>query len=417
VTPRRSLCIAPLGLVIAALASGQSPTTKAPTTQTPPASSAEKNEPDKKAAEGEAGAAANAKFSTEQLEQIAAPIALHPDALLMQMCMAATYPIEVVQAARFVEQNPKLAGKELDNALKGKDWDASVKSLCGFKTVLKQMNDNLDWTQDLGDAFLGQQAELLDAVQRLRGKAHESGNLKTSEQQKVTVQEDKTIIIESPSPQVVYVPTYSPTVVYGPTWGYPTYYYPPMYTAGAAALSFTAGMIVGGAMWGGCNWGWGNSEVDIDVDHNYNFNKNTSNNVQRTSANTTGANKSKWQHDPSHRKGAGYKDSATAQRYGGSQGSSRVTQDQARGYDRGPGASTRPSTSTRPSAATRPTGAGAGASRPSTSQAKISSRPSSGQSAYSGSRQPQLDRAASSRGSASRGGGGGSGGGGGGRRR
>ena len=100
--------------------------------------------------------------------------------------MASTYPLEIVEAARWVQKNPSLKGKALEEALKSQDWDPSVKSLCGFPAVLKQMNDNLDWTQDLGDAFLGQKEELMDTVQTMRKKALEAGNLKSSEQQKVT---------------------------------------------------------------------------------------------------------------------------------------------------------------------------------------------------------------------------------------
>jgi hypothetical protein len=160
-------------------------------------------------------------FSKEQLEQIVAPIALYPDALLTQMLMAATYPLEIVQADRFMRANPGLKDTALEEKLKEQDWDTSVKGLCSLPDVLKNMSTNLDWTQDLGDAFLAQQAEVLDTVQRMRGKANDAGNLKTSEQQVVTVQQDKIIVIESKSPEVIYVPTYSPTVVYGAGWGYP----------------------------------------------------------------------------------------------------------------------------------------------------------------------------------------------------
>ena len=228
-------------------------------------------------------AVAQAKpFTKEQLEQMVAPIALYPDGLLTQIFMAATYPLEVVEASRFMKKNPGLAGDKLNEALKEHEWDAAVKSLCTFPEVLEKMDQNLDWMQDLGDATLGQQTELLDAVQVMRGKAHESGNLKSTEQQTITVKqeppEEKIIIIESKDPEVVYVPTYSPTVVYG-GWGYPYWYYPgmyPYYPYGYGFMSFTAGVIVGGAIWGGCNWGWGSSDIDIDIDNNIDFDRNTS---------------------------------------------------------------------------------------------------------------------------------------------
>jgi hypothetical protein len=161
-----------------------------------------------------------AGFSKEQLEQIVAPMALYPDPVVSLMLMASTYPLEIVQAARWVKANPGLKDKALEEALKQHDWDASVKSMCGFPDVLKQMDENLDWTQDLGDAFLAQKTELMDTIQRMRGKAYDSGNLKTTEQQVVTQQPDKIIVVEPADPQVIYVPTYSSTVVYG-GWSYP----------------------------------------------------------------------------------------------------------------------------------------------------------------------------------------------------
>ena len=149
-----------------------------------------------------------------------------------------------MQADRYVRANKDLKGTKLEEALKEKDWDPSVKSMCTLPDVLEKMSENLDWTQDLGDAFLGQQSELLDTAQRMRGKANDSGNLKTTEQQVVTVKEEKIIVIESPNPEVVYVPTYSPTVVY-PGWYYSTWYYPPMYPyypVGAGLVTFGVGV-------------------------------------------------------------------------------------------------------------------------------------------------------------------------------
>src|SRR5262245_51481137 len=187
-------------------------------------------------------------FTPEQLEQIAAPIALYPDPLVAQVLMASTYPLEIVQAARFVKDNPKLTGDQLNEKLKDQTWDDSVKSLVSFPQVLDLMNQKLDWTQQLGDAFLAQQKDLLDAIQRLRARAQAEGNLKSTSEQKVTVepapaaapaapgqppqtvvvqqQPAQIITIEPTNPQVVYVPSYNPTVVYG-AWPYPAY--PPAY--------------------------------------------------------------------------------------------------------------------------------------------------------------------------------------------
>ncbi len=429
------------------------------------------------AAPAAAAAPAAETFSKEQLEQLVAPIALYADSLLSQILMASTYPLEVVEADRFMKQNAGLKGTALDEKLKAEDWDATVKSLCTVPDVLAKMSENLDWTQDLGDAFLGQKTELMDTVQRMRGKANDSGNLKTTEQQVVTVQEDKIIIIESPSPEVVYVPTYSPPAVYG-GWSYPSYYYPPMYPyypPGAGLITFGVGMAMGAAIWGDCNWGWGGGDVNIDVDRYNNFNRNTNINADRTNlsgdragnragttgnrAGTTGnragatsGNRASFQHDSSHRKGVNYKSGQTASQYGAKSGTSRVSSSQARGHS-GASAGTRPTgtsassrgSGTRPSttasgqgAGTRGSGQGTASrgqgsgatgatsrssgSSPSASQRSSgsgrSSSASPGSSAYSGSSRSSASSASSSRGSSSRGsrsysGGGGSRGGGG----
>src|SRR5512139_1506740 len=191
-------------------------------------------------------------FKQEELDQLVAPIALYPDSLLAQTLMASTYPLEVVLAGRWVKANQNLKGDALTAALEKEDWDPSVKSLVNFPQVLDMMSEKLDWTQKMGDAFLAQEKEVMDTVQKLRMKAYGEGNLKTSEQQKVVVEEEaKTIIIEPAKPEVVYVPTYNPTVVYG-AWPYPSYppyyYYPPhyVYPPGAAFFSFSVGVVVGG---------------------------------------------------------------------------------------------------------------------------------------------------------------------------
>jgi len=276
-------------------------------------------------AQGEAQAPT---FKPEQIDQLVAPIALYPDSLLAQVLMASTYPLEVVEAARFLKENPNLKDQALDDALKPKTWDPSVKSLVSFPQVLTMMNEKLDWTQQLGDAFLAQQGDVMDAVQRLRSKAQAQGNLQSNEQQKVIVQQPPAdapagsppvVVIQPANPQVVYVPTYNPTVVYG-AWPYPSYppysYYPPGYVAGTALLSFGVGMAVGSALWGGCNWGWGHGHGDIDVNYNNynNFQNNVSNNFNRNDVQNKFQN-GKWQHDPAHRKGAQYRDKATQQRF------------------------------------------------------------------------------------------------------
>jgi Protein of unknown function (DUF3300) len=254
-------------------------------------------------------------FKPEEIDQLIAPIALYPDELISQIFMASTYPLEVVEADRWAKQNKNLKGDALAQALEKQDWDPSVRSLVNFPEVLSKMSEKLDWTQKLGDAFLSQQKEVMDAVQRLRAQAQAAGNLQTTEQQKVIV-EEKIIKIEPANPQVVYVPTYNPTVVYG-AWPYPAYppypWYPPGYVFGSM-FAFGAGVALGAAWgfaWGGCNWGRG--EVNVDVNRNTNFNNtiNRNNFSQKVGQGGQG----QWQHDPSHRKGVGYRDNNTAQKF------------------------------------------------------------------------------------------------------
>jgi Protein of unknown function (DUF3300) len=289
-------------------------------------------------------------FKKEELEQILAPVALYPDALLAQIFMASTYPLEVVEAARWSKDNPTVKGDAVAGAVQSQTWDPSVKSLCAFPDVLKNMNEKIDWTQKLGDAFLAQQKEVMQTVQVLRNKAKETGNLKSTKE--VTVKTEaapagattpQTIIIESPNPEVVYVPSYNPTVVYG-AWAYPMYppysYYPPAYYGAGMFWSFTAGVIVGGAIWGNCNWG--GNDIDIDINRQNNFNRNEINNNRnnvnsnnRGNNNRTGnnsGNKQAWSHDSSHRKGVGYRDSGTQQKFnkGGNQASA-ASREQYRG--------------------------------------------------------------------------------------
>jgi len=247
-------------------------------------------------------------FSQKDLDELMAPVALYPDALLSQVLMASTYPLEVVEAARWQKQNASLKDKALEDALEKQSWDPSVKALAAVPQVLTMMNEKLDWTTKLGDAFLAQQEDVLKTAQSLRKKADEAGNLKTTKEmtvKKETENSVQVIKIESPAPETVYVPTYNPATVYG-TWPYPApppyYYYPPGYVYGGAGLAFASGVFWGAAIAGGI--GWGNNEVNIN--RNTNINTGNRNNIQ-------GGNK--WQHNPEHRKGAAYRDSGTAQKY------------------------------------------------------------------------------------------------------
>jgi len=265
-------------------------------------------------------------FSSQELEQLAAPIALYPDSLLAQVLMASTYPIEIVQAERWVKANPSLKGKALEDALQSQPWDPAVKSLAVFPQILTMMSEKLDWTQKLGDAFLAQQSDLMATVQTLRRKAVSQGSLKDSKEQKVvTTTENNTtiIIIEPADPEVVYVPTYDPSVVYG-TWPYPAYppyyWYPPGYGYGGALLRFTAGVIIGNALWGRLTWGGG--DVNINVNRYNNFNR-------------TNISDGNWKHNVDHRGAVPYRDKGVAQQYGRGQNADAGSRDAFRGRAEG----------------------------------------------------------------------------------
>ncbi|MEX3979843.1 DUF3300 domain-containing protein [Paraburkholderia sp. EG287A] len=262
-----------------------------------------------------------APYKPEELEALVAPIALYPDSVLAQVLMASTYPLEIVHAARWVKEHPKLKGDEAVKAVQDQPWDTSVKSLVAFPQALEPMNDKLDWTQKLGDAFLAQEKDVLAAVQRLRARAQDSGNLKSNEQQKVVVEQppaqggqtSQTIVkIEPANPEVIYVPAYNPTVVYG-AWSYPAYPpyawppYPAYYPGGALMTGFAwgVGLAAAGAIFGNCNWGGG--DVNINVDKARNVNRNFD---------STKVQGGKWQHDSSHRQGVAYRDNATREKFG-----------------------------------------------------------------------------------------------------
>jgi hypothetical protein len=365
-------------------------------------------------------------FAMDQLDQLVAPIALHPDPVVAQIMMASTYPLEVVSAHRWLEQNKGLQGEALDQQGAAQGWDPSVVSMLHFPDVLKMMNDNLDWTQDLGDAVLAQQKDVMDAVQRMRKRAQDEGNLQTTEQQKVVVENE--VIVIQPATEVVYVPAYNPTVVYG-TWAVPTpyypwysyppsYWYPPAYPAGAGLVAFGVGMAWGAAIWGDCDWGRG--DIDIDIDRNTNINRNTN----------VGDRSGKWQHDAAHRQGVRYKDDATRARYDQASRTARdqrVAHDQSRGYDRSgardasprdtsmgardtAGRTDRGGTAGDRGTSTRDLGARDTGSRDMASRAGPSAgtrdRSSGSGSAFSDNRSATTTRAASDRGFSSRSGGG-----------
>ena len=260
------------------------------------------------------------KIPNDQLDSLVAPIALYPDPLLAQTLAASTYPLEVILLEQFLEKNKNLKDKALADAVAIQKWDPSVQSMAGVPDALKRLAGNIGWTTDLGNAFLAQPEDVMEAVQRMRAKAQSKGTLKSSQQQKVEtqkVQGDKqVIVIQQPNPEVVYVPSYDPVVVYGPA-SYPYYPYTyPGYVPGMG-LALGAGIAIGAAWrnnWGDCNWNHGG---DININNNNNFNRNNINNINRNDIrNNINSGNNKWQHSAQHRGGAPYSNRATAQKFG-----------------------------------------------------------------------------------------------------
>jgi hypothetical protein len=256
----------------------------------------------------------------EQLDALVAPIALYPDDLLSLVLMASSYPLEVVQADRWLSQNKSLKGDQLKAEVDKQGWDASVKSLVATPDVLTMMSGKLDWTQKLGDAVLAQQPDVMDAIQRLRARAQANNKLQTTPQQTVAVTQEsnghKVISIQSTSADTVYVPYYDPNVVYGGwpyaeyppySWGYPSYIGAGLIATGVA---FGTGYLVGrwaGGNWnwgGGVNWGNGNIIANRPRVNPLNVNNINTGNV--------------WQHNPTHRQGVRYSNNNVQQRFGNS---------------------------------------------------------------------------------------------------
>jgi hypothetical protein len=261
------------------------------------------------------------KFTQQELDQILAPIALYPDSLLGQVLMAATYPLEVVMADRWIKQNPNLKGKALIDAADKQNWDASVKALVAFPDVLAMMSEKMEWTQDLGDAFLAQPEDVSDTVQKLRDRAFKAGNLKTTEQQTIVV-EREIIRIEPATPQVIYVPYYDPWWVYGPWWwpAYPPYViypYRPAAVVAPGVIWFGVGFTVGvfwTNVWG--HWDWNHRHIYVNP-HYYG---RPYPGYRPMPVGTAVVVKSpppvqQWSHEPYHRRGVVYRDQPTREKY------------------------------------------------------------------------------------------------------
>jgi hypothetical protein len=266
------------------------------------------------------------RFRKEELDQMLAPIALYPDSLIAQILMASTYPLEVVQAERWVKQNKNLKVDALDDALKEKPWDPSIKSLCHFPDVLFAMSDKLDQTSKLGDAFLGQNDDVMATIQQLRRKAENQGNLKTTNEQKVIYQED-VIRIEPADPQVVYVPVYDPLYVYGPWWypAYPPYYwyYPPGVIITGGFISFGPHFFIGIDLFSWSWFDWHRHHIYIDVHKARRFHRFRHRHY---------SDRYFWRHDPVHRRGVAYRDRRTSERFGQRPSRRSAPSPEMRGY-------------------------------------------------------------------------------------
>ena len=262
-------------------------------------------------------------FSEAELDQMMAPIALYPDSLLAQILMASTYPADVAEAVQWSKENPDQDGDAAVEAVEDKSWDPSVMSLVAFPQVLNMMGEQPDWVQNVGDAFLADSEGVMDTVQKLRLKAKDEGNLETTEQQTVTVQEptatETIIIIEPADPQIIYVPSYNPTVIYGAWWWphyTPWYYRPYGWGFGGAVvrgIGFGIGIGITNALWGGCHWGRGRGSVNINVNRYNNVNVNR-NRIDG------GRGNSNWKHNSNNRRGVPYKDQKSRNQFDNKRG-------------------------------------------------------------------------------------------------
>ena len=287
-------------------------------------------------------------FTTAQIDQWIAPVALYPDALLSQVLMAATYPANVVQAAQWSQDNPRLQGDAAIQAVINQPWDPSVRSLVAFPSLMALMGENPQWVQNLGDAFLAQPEDVMDAVQKLRALAQQAGALTSTPQQKVTTVPAKSsaeaqpapassgsttvvstpaptvIKIEPADPEVIYVPSYNPTVVYG-SW--PTPAYPPVYLSPPPGQQFTDSLVRGlgfslgvattWALFSDIDWDDDDDHYHRGYDHNgdnININVNNFNHISGGRLVDNGDNVV-WQHNPAFRNNVPYRDAAVAQRF------------------------------------------------------------------------------------------------------
>lgn len=283
--------------------------------------------------------AAQASFSEAQLDSLLAPVALYPDTVLSHVLIASTYPLEVVEADRWARNNTRYKGDDAVNAVDSRDWDPSVKALVAFPDILRRMSEDLDWTQQLGDAFLADEERVMDSVQKLRNRAYASGHLDKVEHVRV-IREEKTIVIEPSVERVVYVPAYDTRVVYG-NWWWPDY--PPVYWNYPSSYVFVSGFYWGPRVYigprfyfSGCHWRDRRVYV-VDNHHHHGHRFYDSRSVVRH------VDATRWSHNPTHRRGVAYYDNRTRERFNSPRESFRDSQsyranlrggEEARGGDR-----------------------------------------------------------------------------------
>ena len=280
-------------------------------------------------------------LAPDQLDDLVAPIALYPDPLVSQILVASTYPLELVQASQWLQRNPGFTGAALTQAAQQQNWDPSIQALVVFPDLVKRLNQDITWTTNLGNAFLSQQGDVMDAVQRMRLKAQQAGKLSSTSQQTVTTTNDSgqpVIAIEPANPQMMYLPYYDPAFIWGPPLYYPyaNWYYPGAYFG--FGIGIPMGLYFGGGWggWGGWGWepGWGGHNIIVNNSfiHRYNFNSRGIGSLSGRSA---------WSHDASHRQGVPYSNAALANRYRGNvrqnlQSRGSAGQAQARGASPNP---------------------------------------------------------------------------------
>ncbi|PYS50685.1 MAG: DUF3300 domain-containing protein [Acidobacteria bacterium] len=256
-------------------------------------------------------------LSPNQLEDLVAPIAIYPDPLVSQILVATTYPLEVVEAYQWLQRNPGLTGPALTQAAEAQNWDPSVQALVMFPDIMQRLNEDIAWITNLGNAFLAQPADVMNAIQRMRLKAQQAGKLVSTPQQQVitTLEAGQNVVAITPTnPEVIYVPVYDPVWIWGPAvyYPYPRWYFAPhphvvFFGAGIRIVDFLGGGWGGWSSWG---WypGWATRSVIINNSflHRYNFN---SRHITTLTGTTT------WSHDAFHRHGVPYPTSALTERF------------------------------------------------------------------------------------------------------